>query len=217
MGSKSEDSIVLIDSFRYVPSNINEKDCRVYKEVDKPSTVTELPTTVSEEDITSETEEEDMNLSDDKCTTYNFEEDFDQSFDADKGPCLGLPNKWNLGRYSTSGIEPPNKRSTKFMSPEISPQVSCVSSFNFNISNGGIIELLVFTKNAQATDQIVILVQTVRHETISVNFYNPQTPDFIQGWMSIRIQLAPSSFVEGYVSNVPIHHFCSLNHSFKTI
>lgn len=144
----------------------------------------------------------------DKCVTYNFEENFEKLFDMTKGPCGSFPNNWNLGSYSTLGMEPLDKRSTKFISPTVSSQMSCVGSFNFNINNGGFIEILVYTENAQNTDQITAMVNTAGHQTLTTIFYNSQSPDYIEGWVPLRIQLLPSSLMEGYVSN--LLKFCSI-------
>ncbi|XP_028161110.1 uncharacterized protein LOC114353343 isoform X2 [Ostrinia furnacalis] len=76
MGMASAGSVVLVDSFRYIPSSTNEEDCEIYTE-----RTTLAPTTITESETDSDSEEDAENGPSTPGVT-----DSDSEEDADIGP-----------------------------------------------------------------------------------------------------------------------------------
>lgn len=93
------------------------------------------------------------------CVTYDFEEDFYEEFAYNRLVCDGQL-EWTLGFYNETGISPPNPKSHTFIAPSFVQQ-SCVSSFPFDLTTGGRVEVNVMMDSPTGTSQIMALVQGV--------------------------------------------------------
>lgn len=184
LGVASAGSKVIIDSFRYIPP-LYDDDCHVYD----GEFVTSSP--VKPEAIESE-----------DCIAYNFESDFEALFDNDRGLCTGF-TRWQLNKYTTLPIDHPSSESLKFISPQ--EYISCVSSFPFEASNGGVVEVNIYMEAAELTDQITVLVNKIADEAsdmvIGSAGVSPLVSNYADGWHVLKIVLSGSDTFNGYVSS----------------
>lgn len=137
----------------------------------------------------------------DDCVTYNFENDYEDLFRNDFGVCIPMPMTWSLGTYSSISVENPNSDSNNFIRPASS--MSCVTSFTFPMTFGGIIEVNFYIQPAVMSDTLTILVNIAtsgNHPTINTYVMTPALPNFLPGWHVARIQLTSAGSFTGYVS-----------------
>ncbi|CAK1580860.1 unnamed protein product [Parnassius mnemosyne] len=137
------------------------------------------------------------------CVTYSFEENFESLFAKEKGICNAM-EMWDIGNYSSIPIDSPHPLSTTFISPNT--LLSCVSSFTFLMSAGGVFEVNLFMDPASQTDQISLVVNEVvsggADASVGNTAITPMNPTFEIGWHALRITLSGSGTYEGYVSLV---------------
>lgn len=137
----------------------------------------------------------------DVCFTYDFQDGFNLLFDRQKGQCQNQRYTWKLDSFSSQGIVPLNRTSTRFIYPESSSDLSCICSFYFKMGSGGFVELLVFTENARDTDHIFMMVNNIRDEILGTVTYTPAMPDFVPGWQRLRVDITDvEGPIDGYVS-----------------
>ncbi|KAJ8714681.1 hypothetical protein PYW07_002906 [Mythimna separata] len=183
LGVASPGSKVIIDSFRYIPP-LYEDDCHVYDGDFVTSSPVEPEPTESEE-----------------CVAYNFESDFEELFDSDRGLCTGF-SRWKLDQYTSLPIDHTSSESLQFISPQ--EFISCISSFPFEASNGGVVEVNVYIQSAVPNDQITVLVNKIVDEASDVVIgsagVSPLSSNYAEGWQVLRIVLSASGTFNGYIS-----------------
>ncbi|CAH2049214.1 unnamed protein product, partial [Iphiclides podalirius] len=135
------------------------------------------------------------------CVTYSFEDDFENLFSNEIGLCNGM-RWWNLGRYSEIPVESPDARSTKFIAPDFI--MSCVSSFTFPVTAGGIVEVNLYMAPISQSDQVSIFVHEVVPGGINASVGNTgisaMNSPFESGWHVLNVTLTGSGTFDGYVS-----------------
>lgn len=187
LGLASEDSIVLIDSFRYIPPQLSKETCTIYGE-DQLETTTSIPITTPAP--TGEA-----------CVTYNFESEFEDYFDTDNQLCNGY-SAWHLGNYYSLSIENIYPESSTFIAPNVSS--SCISSFVFEMKPQGYVEVNVFMKALSELDFVVILAQKRvkgSQDTVAgFQLYYAANEDFVEGWNVLRVNVVDFHPFNGYVS-----------------
>ncbi|CAG4935672.1 unnamed protein product [Colias eurytheme] len=137
--------------------------------------------------------------SDSKCVTVNFEQGFSDDFTNESSLCGGQL-MWNLGRYTDIGMTPPHELSTLFIAPNTI--LSCIGSFEFNITAGGIIEMNIFMDTASIQDIISIIVNEFAgnsEATVAQQTLGEQTPGFVRGWNSVVMTMGSSGTYSGYL------------------
>nr|XP_021181869.2 uncharacterized protein LOC110370405 [Helicoverpa armigera] len=184
LGVASPGSKVIIDSFRYIPPSFDE-DCHVYDGDFVTSSPIETPEQAESE----------------PCVSYNFETEFDVLFNSDRGLCTGF-TQWDLNKYSTLPIEQPSSESLKFITPQA--EISCISSFPFEVTAGGIVEVNVYMESGSNSDQIAVLVSKIEDEAndvvIGSSVLTPLDGTYTDGWQSLKIQLLGVGTFKAYVS-----------------
>lgn len=187
IGMASEDSIVLIDSFRYIPPNVDEKTCCIY-EVEKYETTTPIAITTPEP-------------SGEECVSYNFESNFDDTFDMSNQLCNGY-SAWNLGTYYSLSIDNIYPKSSTFIAPNITS--SCVSSFVFEMKPGGIVEVNVYMKSLSDFDYIIVLAKKVMLNGVDTvagfKLYYADNSDFVEGWNVLKVTVVDFRAFNGYIT-----------------
>lgn len=139
----------------------------------------------------------------DECVRYTFEEgNFEDLFDNMAAPCFGMP-KWEEQDYSSISLDRPHDSSETFISPLAS--FSCVSSYPFTMSVGGIIEVNVYM-NGGSSSFLNVLASQINLDgddgTAGSAMYNPSSPDYFPGWHTLRFTVSTTSSgnFDGYVS-----------------
>uniref|UniRef100_A0A1E1WDU8 MAM domain-containing protein n=1 Tax=Pectinophora gossypiella TaxID=13191 RepID=A0A1E1WDU8_PECGO len=138
------------------------------------------------------------------CVTFDFEDDFDNSFSHEIGVCssLGPSALWRVGNYSEVGIESPDPLSASFISP--SNTLSCVTSFTFTMSDKGMLEVNLYMEAYALTDQIVVIVNQIvpggNDAAIGTTFMMPLLPNYYHGWHTLTISLNGFGNIDGYIS-----------------
>lgn len=182
---------MLIDSFRYIPPSLSREECKIYEDEVFEST-TELPETVAPIGTGEE------------CITYNFESDFDISFDTDNVLCNGY-SSWHLGDYYSLAIESIDPESKTFIAPNETS--SCISSFIFRMIPGGTVEVNVFMKSASNLDYIIVLAKKSVPDGVDTvagfQLYYGTNANFVEGWNVLKVTVNDFSIFNGYVSTVP--------------
>ncbi|CAH2218174.1 jg27469, partial [Pararge aegeria aegeria] len=96
----------------------------------------------------------DVNCED--CVTVDFENGLEGNFTNTFGVCSGM-QMWNLKQYSSLDMDSPHPKAASFISPQVS--MSCMSSFQFTLSPGGMLEVnLYMLPTAPSIDHLIILV-----------------------------------------------------------
>ncbi|KAL0810939.1 hypothetical protein ABMA28_010233 [Loxostege sticticalis] len=207
-----QDSILLIDSFRYIPSTMNEEDCVVY---DSKYTTPSISTVVSttEMDTINGTDFDENSVTElstkspsyfERCVKFNFENHFDSTFSSGSGFCTGA-NPWTLSNFTLLEINCFHPLSTSFIAP--TSTFSCITSPNFLMSDGTL-EFNVYMGNVSRSNfplfwMIKILVQVKSHDgtdnTIATTSYNSHSDNFVPGWNTLKINVE-NLWQEGHVS-----------------
>lgn len=136
------------------------------------------------------------------CVRYTFEEDFDELFTNELGiQCVSRPF-WIVGTYSNFDLTGPNERSTSFITPLT--ELSCVSSFIFSMTAGGIIEVKIYMEAADdSSDQIVAIANQLDisgDRVTGMDANSASDPSFVSGWHTLRMTLTGTQTFNGYVS-----------------
>ncbi|KAL0860536.1 hypothetical protein ABMA27_009907 [Loxostege sticticalis] len=209
-----QDSILLIDSFRYIPSTMNEEDCVVY---DSKYTTPSISTVVSttEMDTINGTDFDENSVTElstkspsyfERCVKFNFENHFDSTFSSGSGFCTGA-NPWTLSNFTLLEMNCFHPLSTSFIAP--TSTFSCITSPNFLMSDG-MLEFNVYMGNVSRSNfplfwMIKILVQVKSHDgtdnTIATTSYNSHSVNFVPGWNTLKINVE-NLWQEGHVSFV---------------
>lgn len=137
----------------------------------------------------------------DDCVTYDFEEYFEDLFTNDYGVCIPVPMTWSTGSYSSISLETPDAKSKTFITPASS--MSCVTSFTFPMSFGGIVEVFFYMESSISSDMLTVLVNiaTVGNDpTINTFVITPAQANFVPGWHVAHMQLTSAGSYTGYVS-----------------
>ncbi|CAG9791016.1 unnamed protein product [Diatraea saccharalis] len=208
----SKDSSLAVDSFRYIPPNMDEEECVIYDEITTTSTTIDATKTTI--DITQKPTDTtptkiDITLTPTKdCIIYDFENDFDDLFTSNSGLCTNQPS-FILKYFDTAGITSPHPSSTRFISPPVSN--GCVSSFSFPIENNGIVEVNVYMdENSHQSDFIIVLIQSIDENgiesTITNLMYSPSQSTFVAGWTTLRLELLMLAPAQGLVRYSYVKH-----------
>ncbi|KAJ0175020.1 hypothetical protein K1T71_009161 [Dendrolimus kikuchii] len=135
------------------------------------------------------------------CERYEFEDSFENNFSNTKGVCIGIA-MWNHREYANIDLWSPFNRSTSYITPLTS--LSCVSSYTFPMTTGGILEVNIYMDSVARSDQITILAN---QEVIGGNdavvgtiSNTPQDAAFVSGWHTLRITLIGGGTYGGYIS-----------------
>ncbi|XP_034833587.2 uncharacterized protein [Maniola hyperantus] len=182
-------TIILIDSFRYIGPSSDKDSCVIYEE-EKITTVE--PTTT----ITSTTE-----AHNEDCVIVDFESNFDDDFTNNYGICNGL-FIWEVKKYSAVDVGSPHPRSASFIAPQLG--LSCVASFKFPMTSGGRLEVNLYMMSTSLVDQLTISVfqSIVGGNDISLNrtFLNNGSSDFVPGWQTLNIPVDGPERFKGYIT-----------------
>ncbi|XP_045775579.1 uncharacterized protein LOC123874350 isoform X1 [Maniola jurtina] len=185
----STNTIIWIDSFRYIGPSSNKDSCVIYEE-DQITTAKPTTTTTS----TTEAPNED-------CVIVDFESNFEEDFTNDYGICVGL-FAWEVKNYSSVDIDSPHSRSARFIVPQ--QGLSCVSSFKFPMTTGGRLQVNLYMMSTSLVDQQTITVfQSIvggNDITLSRAFLNNMSSEFVPGWQTINITVDGPERFEGYIT-----------------
>lgn len=133
----------------------------------------------------------------DACLTVNFEQGYSDDFSNEVAVCqAGMP-AWVLGHYSERGLQSYHELSTAFITPHT--QLSCVGSFFFQMTAGGIIEFNIFMNSTNIADLISMIVNQNEGNgevTVGQGMLLSGSP----GWTTVSITLGSSGTYMGYVS-----------------
>lgn len=189
LGSASAESIVLVDSFRYIPPALANEECKIYEDEVFEATTPVPVTTVAPIGTGKD------------CVTYNFETNFENSFDTNNVLCNGY-SSWHLGDYHSLAIDTIDPDSKTFIAPNETS--SCVSSFVFRMMPGGVVEVNVFMKSASNLDYIIVLAKKVvpsGDDTVAgFELYYASNDKFVEGWNKLKVTVTDLSIFDGYVS-----------------
>lgn len=134
------------------------------------------------------------------CVTYSFENDFYENF-SNLGLCIDY-RFWTVGTYDSIDVTAPHERSTSFIRPL--EQLSCVSSFMFPMTNGGILEVLIYMKADNQNEHITVLanqyVQNGDDTTLGTAGISPLAPNYEDGWHKLVVNLNSQGTSMCYVS-----------------
>ncbi|XP_063830134.1 mucin-12-like [Ostrinia nubilalis] len=189
MGQVAVRSLVIVDSFRYIPPTVDESLCIVYDETPVISPTTEA----NEASTTPEVEEPDSE--EDGCVTYQFGQDYNTLFSSD-GVCRYSTN-WLLRNYSMLAIDSPHEDSFSCIIP--GNGWSCTSSFIFPMSAGGILEMKVYLQPFLAADRVLVTVYQINSLGTDLVVGSAGT-DRQFGWSTLRIQLAGDGDFDGQIT-----------------
>lgn len=191
----SEESIVLIDSFRYLAPSSSGENCKIYE--DDFATTTAVPETTVAPIGTGK-----------DCITYNFETDFEKNFDTSNILCSGY-SSWHLGNYYSLGIGTIDDDSKTFISPNTTS--SCISSFVFTMMPGGTVEVNVFMESVSDLDYIIVLAKKRVPNGVDTvagfQLYYGTNSNFVEGWNVLKVSVTDFSTFNGYVSSVQLRFF----------
>lgn len=195
----SPNTIIWIDSFRYIGPSLDMDSCVIYEEgqiITQTSTFTRTTIAAS----SSTTPEEPI----EDCLTEHFENSFEDNFTNNYGICVGF-SAWDIQQYSSVNISSPHPGSASFIAPRYGS--SCIASYKFMISARGAIQVNLYMVPTSPVDQLTVTVfQSVLEGDdvpISRIFLNAMTPGFIDGWQILNVTMdRPDTFdtFEGYVS-----------------
>lgn len=154
----------------------------------------------------------------DVCVNYTFEDGFYNLFNDYAGlACLAVRQFWDERRYEDIGLDPPNLLSTTYISPM--PILSCVSSFEFNLSAQGVIEFTVYMSGSSSIDQLTVLASQIilsgNDNTVGNMVLQPSSPNFVTGWSTHRMTLIGSGTFRGYVRLIYITYLIILSLPFR--
>jgi hypothetical protein len=124
-----------------------------------------------------------------KCVTYNFEEDFENSFTFNDGMCFGH-SPWELQQYDSSNITSPFNKSTVFIAPTENVIISCTSSFKFPVHDKGRLEVNVYMESVPIESTISVVLLNDNLGTIVNLGHSPGQPDFKPGWTVLRLDVS---------------------------
>lgn len=137
----------------------------------------------------------------DNCVTNDFGLNFYNSFTNDNPVCAGMAT-WSLGNYSVAGINSPNAETDSFITPD--ENLSCISSYDFEMTAGGILEIYVYMDSKSQRDQIVALANEVSNTGKTIvtgsEILTPLNPAYFNGWHVLRLRLSSNGVFSGYVS-----------------
>lgn len=169
----------------------------------KTSTVTELSTTTEELTtaktsstavVSTTTSPEESN---EDCLTEDFENNFEDNFTNSHGTCVGF-SMWHVQQYSSVNICSPHPGSARFIMPLYGS--SCVASYKFHMTVGGMIQVKVYMVSTSPVDQLTVTVFKGNDVPIGRAFLNVMSPGYVDGWQNLNINIYRSDTFEGYVS-----------------
>lgn len=141
------------------------------------------------------------------CVTVNFENGL-ENFDHYTGQCQTIRSSWEVGQYADINIPPPHESSTTFIR---SDGTSCVSSFQFQISATGTLEITFYmlTVDDFPNEYLSVIVNEIRDtgNDVQANFeiFSLSTPGVINhSWNTKNITVGSSGTYWGFVS---IEHY----------
>ncbi|XP_075979722.1 uncharacterized protein LOC142978951 [Anticarsia gemmatalis] len=186
LGLAAEDSIVLIDSFRYIPPSVDIEECSIYSE-DMFATTTPIPITTPPP-------------TGQDCVTFNFESNLDV-FDTNSQLCSGYAD-WHLGTYYSLNVDTLYPESTTFISPNVSS--SCISSFVFEMKPEGRVEVNVFMKSVSELDYVIVLAKKLVPggiDTVAgLQLYYASNAGFVEGWNVLTVSVLDFQAFKGYIT-----------------
>lgn len=135
----------------------------------------------------------------DACVRYNFEDGYADRFTNNFGLCISYP-MWTLENYKDIEKIPPHRLSEKFISP--GSQLSCVTSFLFDATEAGMIEINAYMETSGTSDQLSIMAneRTAGSDVGHVWLGPAVTPNFVSGWHMLQIKMTGSGNYTAYVS-----------------
>lgn len=189
-GRASANSILLVDSFRFISPSTNEELCDIYNDNQNEISTS---TTVAQPEPTTQT-----TPTEDECITYNFENDVQELLTNNYDVCNGNA-LWSIGSYASSPINSPNPSSHTFISPTAS--YSCVTSFPFPVTSGGIIEVNIYLALVASSDRLTILVhQESNGRTVGNYIVAGSNTDSAGRWLTAHINVYGTGNFNAYVS-----------------
>ncbi|XP_022824831.1 uncharacterized protein LOC111355282 [Spodoptera litura] len=183
-GYSARSSKVLIDSFRYIPPGVDASSCQIYgssKMVLKTFIVVSLFVS---------------SVISDSCVTFDFEDGFNDLFGY-YGSCNSFP-LWHVSDYYSLGLASPDKRSTRFITPETS-WISCASSFKFTMNAGGTIEFNIYMEQTDSLDQVYLMAYHIGPDGIDF-VIGMEVVSYQDGWETVKMPLGGPRTFTGYVS-----------------
>ncbi|CAH0588162.1 unnamed protein product [Chrysodeixis includens] len=188
LGLASEDSVVIIDSFRYIPPSSSSEKCKIYE--DDFATTTPVPETTLAPIGSGQ-----------ECITYNFESDFETTFDTSNVLCNGY-SSWHLGNYYSLGIGSIDDDSKTFISPNTTS--SCISSFVFRMIPGGTVEVNVFMESVSDLDYVIVLAKKRVPDGVDTvagfQLYYATNSNFVKGWNVLKVSITDFTIFNGYIT-----------------
>lgn len=140
------------------------------------------------------------------CVTYTFGDDFEDLFSNEIGVCNGML-MWNRGNYFDIPLDSPHELSTTYIYP--ANLLSCVSSFIFPMTAGGIVEVNLYMDPNSPADQVSIVVNEVvpggTDAAVANTGISAMNPSFVSGWHSLNVTLTGSGTYNGYVSIIELY------------
>ena len=145
------------------------------------------------------------NVVSDDCVKFTFENNFHKwlthKWDAQ---CIALP-LWIEGKYSNINLISKHDHSNKFISPESSTELSCVSSFIFTMRLNGKLEVNIYMeKDEAARNNVVVIAKNAEdaNDIYGNAWMSVVVSNFENGWHTLTIPLERPGSYEGYVSIV---------------
>lgn len=139
----------------------------------------------------------------DECVVYDFEQGFENMFNNNTSLCTGMI-MWSVGNYENLGIASPHTNSTKYMYPRTT--LSCSSSFIFQVTSSGVVEVNIFMEPESPSDQITIFMHRVipnsNHPVVGSFMTIASGSNFVPGWRTAAIVLSGSNSYDAYVSKL---------------
>lgn len=203
IGSATIRSTILVDSFRYIAPGTDVDRCIIYEEevtteeieeitTEEPIDITtEEPEENTSEELENSSEEPDQGL-ETECVVYEFGTDFDIKFNRN-GLCRFML-EWALIDTTTGSVENFHPNSKSHISAGSFP--SCTSSFNFNMTGDGVIEVNIYMESSSLTadDHVdVIVYKTDKYDSSTIieeAVYDPTHQNFLNSqWYKLEIPL----------------------------
>ncbi|XP_052758724.1 mucin-22-like [Galleria mellonella] len=192
LGKAVPNSILLVDSFRYIPPQyLSEEDYCEFYEDDASSTTTTVTTTT--ESTSSES----------TCYVDSFE-DTSNTLASNVGVCSGLPN-WSFGKYSQINVDSLHENSFSYIfPPSVSIGFACILTSTFHMATRGVLQFNVFAQPTASTDLIRVVAYEGESESADRNVVGQvsvnSNSDLNRGWNVINITLDGSATFRGYVA-----------------
>lgn len=153
------------------------------------------------------------------CVPVNFEDGL-ENFDFSSGPCAPVRGVWKVDHYADSYIHPPHPSSRTFITQTNEDEVSCTTSFDFQATTTGIVEVTFYMK-IKGTDFLHLTVNRRQADgnlaqTTQVNFGSGNINNDEFNTVRIVVESGAGTF-NASVSNFVYHNYVQCPNFFLNI